>query len=135
MLGFRTLRDGVAVSGRDGRERVWDLSERVYPELPDVDEALAARRLAENRLRSLGIARARSVQQPGEPIDVVGGAMKRKWTACRDVGGWMPRHWTRSMRPRPLPRLCRRSIVLSLTAPVPRSPSASTTAWRCTSRP
>lgn len=70
MLEFLTLRGDVAISGREGRERVWDLAERVYPDLPDVDDALAARQLAENRLRSLGIARARSVQQPGEPIDV-----------------------------------------------------------------
>lgn len=70
MLEFLALRGEVAISGREGRERIWDLAERVYPDLPDVDETAAARRLAENRLRSLGIARARSVQQPGEPIDV-----------------------------------------------------------------
>jgi uncharacterized protein YcaQ len=70
MLEFLTLRGVVAISGRDGRERIWDLAERVYPDFPDVDEPTAARRLAENRLRALGIARARTVAQPGEPLDV-----------------------------------------------------------------
>ncbi len=70
MLEFLALRGDVAISGRDGRERLWDLAERVYPDLPDVDEETAALARARNRLRALGIARATAVKQPGEPIDV-----------------------------------------------------------------
>jgi uncharacterized protein YcaQ len=71
MLEFLVLRGDVAIAGRDGKERIWDLSERVYtapgPELSDED---AARGRAQRRLGSLGVARAKSVKQPVEPIDV-----------------------------------------------------------------
>ena len=54
-----------------GRERRWDLAERVYPArcaVPSVEEAERIRN--ERRLRALGIARARSTKMPIEPIDV-----------------------------------------------------------------
>jgi uncharacterized protein YcaQ len=71
MLETMQLRGEVAISGRVGRERLWDLPERVYP--PDVevlspDEALRVRN--ERRLRALGIARRRSTKMPLEPVDV-----------------------------------------------------------------
>jgi hypothetical protein len=71
MLELLIMRGEVAVAGRVGRERLWDLPERVYPaelEVPSVDEA--ARIKSERRLRSLGIARAKSTPQPLEPVDV-----------------------------------------------------------------
>jgi uncharacterized protein YcaQ len=63
----------VAVSGRVGRHRLWDLAERVYP--PGVvevraDEARAIR--DENRLRSLGVARPKVVGQAGVPAEIEG---------------------------------------------------------------
>ncbi|GAA2120746.1 DNA glycosylase AlkZ-like family protein [Nocardioides bigeumensis] len=63
-------RGEVAAAGRDGRDRLWDLAERVYPDVPPVplDEALEIR--ARRRLRSLGLARARAARMPGEPNDV-----------------------------------------------------------------
>ena len=71
MLEFLAMRGEVAVSRREGRDRVWDLAERVYPvgveELPD-DEA--ARRRADRRLSYLGLARPKAAKQPVEPIDV-----------------------------------------------------------------
>ncbi len=71
MLEFLVLRGDVAIAGREGKERVWDVAERVYalssPQLGDED---AARGRAERRLGSLGIARVKSVKQPVEPIDV-----------------------------------------------------------------
>jgi uncharacterized protein YcaQ len=54
-----------------GRERVWDLAERVYAagaEIPSVEEALRTRN--ERRLRALGIARSKTTAMPVEPIDV-----------------------------------------------------------------
>lgn len=57
----------VAVSHREGRERVWDLADRVYPEVDPlpVDEALRVR--AERRLASLGLARQVATKTPNEP--------------------------------------------------------------------
>lgn len=61
----------VAVWGRDAKGRLFDLAERVYPaDLGDVPVEDAARERSERRLGSLGIARAKSVAQPFEPVDV-----------------------------------------------------------------
>ena len=70
MLELLLLRGEVAIAGRSGRERLWDLAERVYPEVgvPTVEEARRIRN--ERRLRALGIARAKAQKQPLEPIDV-----------------------------------------------------------------
>ena len=70
MLDFMSQRGEVAVAGREGRDRLWNLAERVYVDDPVVpyDEAIRARN--EKRLRSLGIARARSTETPVEPVDV-----------------------------------------------------------------
>ncbi len=71
MLEILVTTGEVAVSGRDRRGRRFDLAERVYPsDLPDVSAVDAARERAERRLASLGIARAKSIAQPFEPIDV-----------------------------------------------------------------
>jgi uncharacterized protein len=70
MLEFMMMRGEIAISGRIGRERVWDLPERVYPkvDVPSVEEA--ERRRNERRLSSLGIARAKGRAMPMEPIHV-----------------------------------------------------------------
>jgi uncharacterized protein len=70
LLEFMVARGEVAVAGRRGRDRLWDLASRVYPDEPVVpsDEALRIRN--ERRLRALGIARARGPEAPGEPVDV-----------------------------------------------------------------
>ncbi len=71
MLEFLMIRGEVAITGRVGRERLWDLAERVYPsdvEVPSVEEA--TRRRKERRLAALGIARRKSRAMPVEPIDV-----------------------------------------------------------------
>jgi uncharacterized protein YcaQ len=71
MLEFLAVRGEVAIAGRRGAERLWDLPERVYPAgLPSVTEAQATRIRGERRLTSLGIARAKGPQQPLEPTDV-----------------------------------------------------------------
>ena len=73
-LGLYMMRGEVAVVGRRGRQRLWDLAERVYPaDLPVVSVDEARRRRDERRLRSLGIARAKGAAVPVEPV-VVGGA-------------------------------------------------------------
>jgi uncharacterized protein YcaQ len=70
LLDFMAARGEVATAGRRGRERLWDLADRVYPAGPvlEVDEALRVRN--ERRLRALGIARAKAPVAPMEPNDV-----------------------------------------------------------------
>jgi uncharacterized protein len=71
MLEFLMMRGEVAIAGRVGRERVWDLAERVYPsdvDVPSVEEA--ERRKNERRLASLGIARQKTRKMPMEPTHV-----------------------------------------------------------------
>jgi uncharacterized protein YcaQ len=69
LLDFLVLRGEVAIAGRRGRERLWDLADRVYPE-EVVPEGEALRVRNERRLRALGIARARGPACPVEPSDV-----------------------------------------------------------------
>ncbi len=70
MLEFMTQRGEVAVTGRRGRDRLWDMAERVYPDAPIVPADAAERIRNEKRLRSLGIARPRGPECPVEPADV-----------------------------------------------------------------
>jgi uncharacterized protein len=67
MLELLALRGFVAISGRKGRQRYWDLPERVYPnDLGTLDLRAAVRHRNERRLAALGIARAGGPQSPGE---------------------------------------------------------------------
>ena len=70
LLDRMVQRGEVATAGYDGRQRLWDLSERVYPDVEPVpyDEAMRIR--SERRLHSLGIARAKATKAPHEPNDV-----------------------------------------------------------------
>jgi uncharacterized protein len=81
LLEFMVSRGEVAVAGRKGRERLWDLAERVYPDHPvrPADEAAVERN--RRRLRALGIARPSGpsigvepavVGEAGEPATVEG---------------------------------------------------------------
>jgi uncharacterized protein YcaQ len=70
LLELMVQRGEIASAGYEGRERLWDLAERVYPDDPVVpmEEAMLIR--ATRRLHSLGIARMRAAKAPGEPNDV-----------------------------------------------------------------
>jgi hypothetical protein len=70
LLDMMVQRGEVAVAGAEGRDKLWDLAERVYPdEVPvPLEEALRVR--GERRLRALGIARTRATAAPSEPNDV-----------------------------------------------------------------
>ena len=71
MLEFLMMRGEVAIAGRRGRQRVWDVAERVYPaNTPVVPPDDAHRARNERRLRSLGIAREKTTAVPVEPWDV-----------------------------------------------------------------
>ncbi len=71
LLEILMWRGEVAISGRIGRQRLWDLPARVYPaDLPPVSVAESERRRNERRLGALGIARAKGPVLPMEPADV-----------------------------------------------------------------
>jgi uncharacterized protein YcaQ len=59
MLDYLWAGGTIAISGRDGNERVWDMAERVYPKVPRARDE--ARRLLEKQLRRYGIARANRI--------------------------------------------------------------------------
>jgi uncharacterized protein YcaQ len=71
MLEILMMRGEVAIAGRVGRERLWDLPERVYPAdvtVPSVEEAERGKN--ERRLASLGIARSKARAMAMEPVHV-----------------------------------------------------------------
>ncbi|MGA8258096.1 MAG: crosslink repair DNA glycosylase YcaQ family protein [Nocardioides sp.] len=73
LLHQMVQRGEVAVAGRGGkggRERLFDLASRIYPDDDPVtfEESLVL--LNERRLRSVGIARPKAALVQGEPIDV-----------------------------------------------------------------
>lgn len=70
MLEMLALRGELAVAGRRGRDRLWDLASRVYPDDDPVPTADAHRIRNERRLRALGISRAHGPVSPGEPNGV-----------------------------------------------------------------
>ena len=70
LLDFMVQRGEVATAGRKGRERLWDLATRVYPDDPVVPTEEALRIRDERRLQALGIARAKAPETPMEPYDV-----------------------------------------------------------------
>jgi uncharacterized protein len=81
MLDFLQWMGEVAVVGRSGRQRRWDLAERVYPrDLPEYDFDEAQQLLSERRLHAAGIAKLKSpwsgVGEAGEPAVVEGSKWK-----------------------------------------------------------
>ncbi len=81
MLEFLQRQGEVAVVGREGRARRWDLAERVYPQnLPEYALDEAERLLNERRLQAAGIAKQKSPWTPmgeaGEPAVVEGSTRK-----------------------------------------------------------
>ena len=71
MLSCLLARGELAVAGRVGGQRTYDLAERVYPAAVEAvprEDARAER--DRRRLRGLGLARAKGTAVPGEPIHV-----------------------------------------------------------------
>src|SRR5438874_12268418 len=66
MLGPLAVRGEVAVVGRQGKQRVWDLAERWYPETETLPLAKSRRLYDEKRFRALGVRleRGRLVAHP-----------------------------------------------------------------------
>jgi uncharacterized protein YcaQ len=55
MLEILQARGEIAVAGRSGRQRVWDLADRVFPETETIPLREAERIFAERKRRSLGV--------------------------------------------------------------------------------
>jgi uncharacterized protein len=81
LLDFMAARGEIAVAGRKGRDRLWDLAERVYPDDPVVPLEEALQERDRRLLRSLGISRPTGQESmfasgganaPGEPVTVEG---------------------------------------------------------------
>ena len=70
LLDMMVQRGEVAVAATDGRGKLWDLAERIYPDVEPVPLTEALRMRGERRLRSLGLARGRAAVAPAEPNDV-----------------------------------------------------------------
>ncbi len=70
LMGFLVRRGEIAMAGWRGRDRLWDLAERVYPDDPMVPVREARLIRAKRRVRALGIARAHGPECPVEPSDV-----------------------------------------------------------------
>jgi uncharacterized protein YcaQ len=84
LLELLAHRGEVAVAMRRGRERLWDLGERVYPAgIRTVPEAQARRIRDARRLRSLGIARAKVVGDAGLAVEIEG--TKGPWRVDPDA--------------------------------------------------
>jgi uncharacterized protein YcaQ len=66
MLEFLNARGEVAIAGRLGRQRLWDLPERVYPRVKPVSLARARRIMAGRRVRALGLSRPEVIGVSGE---------------------------------------------------------------------
>ena len=67
MLEALAHRGNIAISGRKGRQRYWDLPDRVYPPgLPELDLETAVAQRNERRLAAVGIARASGPVSPSE---------------------------------------------------------------------
>jgi uncharacterized protein YcaQ len=87
MLEFLSAHGEIAISGREGNERTWDLAERVHPTGQSVlgtEEAIRMR--AERRLRSLGIARPAALGRNFTMTEYLGTANTPAPGAIKDVG-------------------------------------------------
>jgi len=73
MLEILHGRGEIAVAGRAGRQRLWDLADRVFPETETVPLREAERLIEQKRQRSLGVWKERGVWKthpdvPDEPV-------------------------------------------------------------------
>ena len=81
MLDYLSAQGRIAVSGRAGNERLWDIAERVLPtDSPRISLEEAAHIKARRRLRALGVVRAGSPDDVGNAgVEVAIDGMRGKW--------------------------------------------------------
>ncbi|GEL95918.1 DNA glycosylase AlkZ-like family protein [Cellulomonas composti] len=68
LLAVMTESGEVAVAGRRGREKLWDLAERIYPDEPPLPVEEARRERDRRRLRALGLVRWTAPTTMVEPL-------------------------------------------------------------------
>lgn len=84
MLEFLSALGEVAIARREGTQRVWDLAGRVLPVgMAPIPREAAEQALAQQRLRTLGIARPKSVGGIGTPVEVEG--VRGPWVVDADL--------------------------------------------------
>jgi uncharacterized protein len=71
MLECLHMSGRLAVVGRAGRLRIWDLAERVFPDVPEVPAEEARRIRSERILRACGVMRDSIAVSPGELHGIV----------------------------------------------------------------
>ena len=81
MLDYLSAQGVIAVAGRDGNERLWDLAERVLPvDAPRIPAEEADRIIARRRLRSMGVVRAGSQFDVGnEGVEATIDGVRGRW--------------------------------------------------------
>jgi uncharacterized protein len=81
MLDYLSAQGRIAVAGRAGNERLWDIAERVLPmDLPRVSLEEADKIRARRRLRALGVVRAGSADDVAdEGVDVQIEGARGRW--------------------------------------------------------
>ena len=143
MLDILWFRGDIAIAGREGNERVWDLAERRLPrDEPRWRPAEVARAVVEGGLRRNGVARRGEFgrQLDGVPpgADAAFRALVREEVAVPvrvdGLGGeWWAHRDLLEREPGVPARCCSpRSTGSSTTATARASSSASTTGSRCT---
>lgn len=86
LLGVMERRGEVVAVARSGKDRLWDLAERVYADIAPVPVEEANHLRDERRLSALGIARGTGGQTPGEPNSVGSTGVAAKVEGVR--GAW-----------------------------------------------
>jgi uncharacterized protein YcaQ len=81
MLDYLSAQGRIAIAGRAGNERTWDIAERVLPaDWPRIPVEQAKRIRARRRLRSLGVVRARSPDDVGsEGVEAEIEGVRGRW--------------------------------------------------------
>ena len=96
LLKLMVARGEVAAAGREGRQKLWDLAERIYPDdpVPDPDEALAAAQRAPAPLARAGPGAGRRRSRASRSTSARPASL-RSSRASGASGGSSRRCWTR----------------------------------------
>ena len=87
MLEFMDYRGEVAISGRSGAERLWDLPERVLPPTDDISYDEFLRRRSLHIVRRMGVANLREIRErTGELPDIDRAYLKRRLDQLTEEG-------------------------------------------------